>query len=188
MRNLRTGTRSTTGLRELDWSYYDTLTLAAATFVTRLFTQGLAGSTKGLHQTNMKLNGQIPTGERMTVTHIKTICTGHADIASTALTKWFLMLHNTTAEVKISGSDSILTMTLEELIGINFAVSQTALAGMNAVPNPCFTGVYKLKRPIIFAENETVEVLITHQVAVDAALAGDFVKVCLNGILERKLA
>jgi hypothetical protein len=188
MQELKTGTQSTTGVRQMEWSYYDTITLAQATLQTRMFTQGLAGSAKSLWQTNMKLNGLIPTGERMNVSHIKVMYTQPADIASTVLTDINKMLNYTTVEVKISGSDSILTMTVQELMGIPLLASQTALAGMNAVPNPVFNGVYKLKRPIVFAENQTVEVLVTHQVAIAAGIVGGFLKLSLNGILERRLA
>jgi hypothetical protein len=188
MRNLGTGTRSETSLRELHWSYYDSLVMATGTLQTRLFTQGMAGSSKQLWQTNMKLNGQIPNGERMTVTEIKCLYSTHADIASTVYANIVQMLTHTTIEVKISGSDSILTMSLNEVMGLSMLTTSTLVATYGAAPiwNPCFTGILKLKRPIVLAESETIEVLLNHQVAANASLDGDWLKISLSGILERR--
>lgn len=187
-RNLKTGTRSEQGLRELDYSYYDTLTLAVATTSYRFFTQGLAGSTKLLYQTNMPLNGQLPTGERLTVHRLKMFYTAHADIANTVWTNIFTMLKQTTIEVKISAAAPVLVMTLAEILGNPLLVSTTALAGSIASPNAKFVGVIPFNKPLIFAEQETIEVLLTHHVAVNAALAGDWLQISLNGTLERKLS
>jgi hypothetical protein len=188
MRNLSTGTRSQNTLRELHWSYYDTLVMATATLQTRLFTQGMSGSAKQLWQTNMKLNGQIPSGERLTVTDLKVLYSTHADVASTVYANIVQMLTRTTLEVRIAGSDSILTMTLNEVMGLSMLTTTTLVATYGAQPiwNPCFTGILKLKRPIVLAESESIEVLVTHHVAPNAALDGDWLKVALSGILERK--
>ena len=187
-RDLSTGSRSKNGLREMDWSYYDTHVMAAGTVQYRFFTSGLAGSAKTLDLTNMRLNGQIPTGERLTIMRLKMFYTSSADIADTAWTNLFVMFARTTIEVKVSGADSVLTITLQELLGNPLQVSQTALAGSNTTPNARFHGVFPFNKPLIYSEQETVEVLMTHQVAPNASLNGHFLKLCLSGILERKLS
>lgn len=187
-RDLSTGSRSKNTMRELEWTYYDTVTLATATLEHRMFTAGIGVNSKMKWQTNMKIGGQIPTGERMTVTAIKTLYSTHADIASTAIASIIQMLTRTVIEVKISGADSILTMTLNELMGLPMLMSTTLVATYGSAPifNPCFNGILKLKRPIVFAENESVEVVLTHNVASPAGLDGDWLKIGLNGILERQ--
>ena len=188
--DLSRGTQSEVGLRQLDWTYYDTLTMATGTLSNRLFTAGLGVGGKSLWQTNLKGNGVIPTGESMEVHSIRINYTSSADIATTALTYLYNMLCKTTAEVKIAGAESVLTVTLQELMGLNLAVSQTLVTTYaNAgIPYPIFTGEYKLKRPITFAENQTVEVLVTHQVAANSALDGHFLRIGLHGVLTRRLA
>lgn len=189
-RDLTRGTQSQIAMRELEWSYYDTITLANSTTQHRMFTQGMAGSTKQLWQTNMKVNGMIPTGERMNVTHLKVQYSTHADLAPASLTYLIQMLTKTTLELKIAGADSVLTMSMQEIMGLCLAGSVASVATYDPafIWNPCFTGVYKLKRPVIFAENQTVEGLVVHHEAPNAALNGDFLRVCLNGILERRSA
>lgn len=189
-RDLSTGTRSQGSLRELDWSYYDTMSLLSTTLSTRMFTQGLAGSSKTLYQTNMKNNGVIPTGERMTVHRIKILIANAADVASTVYANLCAILKQTTVEVKIAGSDSILTVTMQELLGESLLFPTTLVATYAAqrIPTPQFHGIFPLNRPIIFAEQESVEALVTHHVAPNAALNGTLIQISLNGILERKLS
>jgi hypothetical protein len=184
--DFREGTRSELGFRRMDWSYYDTHILAAATTQVRFFTQGLAGSTKQLWQTNMKLNGQIPTGEKLEIQRIKLMYCSSADIANTVWTNIFTMFKESTIEVKVGGADSVLTLTLQEAFGDCLLVSTTALAGAIASPNPRFHGVFPLQEIIKYSENETVEVLMTHHVAPNAALNGHWLTISLNGILNRK--
>lgn len=191
-RDLSRGTRSQVTLRELDWSYYDTMAIDHTKLQTTMFSVGRSGSTKTLDQTNMKLNSMVPTGERMTVQRVKVFLTGIADLATAKACKLFDLLKKTTFELKIAGSDSILTLTLQELFGIAVNIPQNVEVAAGVYPNPQllsqgrFHGIYPLNRPVIFAEQETIEVLITHNLTVDAALDGILFQVSLNGILERK--
>jgi hypothetical protein len=155
-----------------------------------MFTQGLSGSSKTLYQTNMKNNGVIPTGERMTVHRIKVLIAKIADVASTVYANLCAMLKQTTVEVRIAGSDSILTVTLQELMGecLLFPTTLVATYAAQTIPTPHFHGIFPLNRPIIFAEQESVEVLVTHHVAPNAAIDATQIQISLNGFLERKLS
>jgi hypothetical protein len=157
-----------------------------------MFTVGLAGATKTLALTNMKNNGVIPTGERMTVHRIKVLIAKAADVASTVYANLCSLLKYTTVEVKIAGSDSILTVTLQELMGecLLFPTTLVATFAAQTIPTPYYHGIFPLNRPIIFAEQESVEVLVTHQLqgVPAAALDGTLIQISLNGILERKLS
>jgi hypothetical protein len=186
-RDLSTGTRSETTLRLLDWTYYDSMSFLSTVLQNRFFTVGLGG-TKTLDQTNMKNNGQIPTGERLTTHRLKGFITTAATLGTTAIQMLYTTLTRTTIEVKISGADSILTITLQELFGLTSLVAITpTTAGDNLpFPQPRFHGIYPLNKPITWAQNENVEVLLTHQVAPNAALDGVILKIGLNGILERR--
>jgi hypothetical protein len=191
-RDLKGGTRSSTTLRELDWTYYDTMALDHTKLQTTMFSVGRSGSTKTLDQTNMKLNALVPTGERMTVNRVKLFLTAVTDLATAKVCKLYEMLKKTTFELRIAGSDSILTLTLQELFGTAFNIAQNVEVAAGVYPNPQiitggrYHGIYPLNRPVIFAEQETIEVAVTHQVAFDAALDGMLFMVGLNGILERK--
>ena len=69
--NLQRGTHSAGG-EVLDWSYYDTETVNHSVAVNNLFQLSLGqGSTpKTLELTNMTVNGQIPTGQRLSIHRI----------------------------------------------------------------------------------------------------------------------
>lgn len=188
-RDLTTGTRSETTLRLLDWTYYDRMSLLSTVLQNRFFTVGLGG-TKTLDQTNMKNNGQIPTGERLTTHRLKAFIVSPSALGTAAIQSLYTMLAKTTIEVKISGADSILTITLQELFGITSLVAVTPTAAGDNIPVgfafPRFHGIYPLNKPITWAQNENVEVLLTHQVAPAAGLDGTLLSIGLNGILERK--
>jgi hypothetical protein len=188
-RDLTKGTRSENTLRLLDWTYYDSMSCLSTVLQNRFFTVGLGG-TKTLDQTNMKNNGQIPTGERLTTHRLKAFITTATALGTAAVQNLYTMLTKTTVEVKISGADSVLTITLQELFGLTSLVALTPTAAGDNIPlalaQPRFHGIFPLNKPIIWAQNENVEVLLTHQVAPAAALDGVIIKLGLNGILERK--
>jgi hypothetical protein len=195
LQNLDRGTHARAG-EVLDWTYYDSFAVSAALSV-NMFQQAVGqGSTpKTLDQTNMTSNGQIPTGQRMTIHRIKLNYISQATTwasAGTAQTLYFYtMLAKTTLEFRIPGKDSLLTITLAELLGAATLLQMvpTTAGNADATIQPRFHGILPLNKPIILAAQTTFGVLVTHQTAPNAALytgAGDIVKIGLNGILERR--
>jgi hypothetical protein len=162
-----------------------------------MFQQALGqGSTpKTLDQTNMTGNGQIPTGQRLTVHRIKMFYVSQSSYWSSAGTaiiqKWYNLLAKTTFEFKIPGKDSLLTLTLQELLGPATLCADTPTVSGDSIRfiQPRYAGIFPLNKPIILAEQTTFGCLITHQTAPDSTLygtTGDIIKIGLNGILERR--
>jgi hypothetical protein len=188
-RDLSKGTYSKFG-EKLDYTYYDSALLAIATTQIRLFQQGLGqGSTpKRQDQTNMSIGGQLPRGQRMTIKNIKIMLSSATALGTAAVQKLYDMLNQTTFEFIITGKDSLISLTLQELMGISTAIAMTPTAAGDNIPFilPRYHGIFPLNIPIILAEQTNFEVKIIHQVAVDTLLAGMVLKVGLNGKLERK--
>lgn len=186
LKNLARGTHSAFG-EKLDWSYYDTISIDNAIATQRLFAlaEGQGGKTKA--ETNMSANGQIPTGQRLTIHRIKMLYKSVA-YTSAETQKFFSLLKNSVFEFFIPGKDSILTLTLQELLGAASLIDLVPAATFNQpLPEPYFHGQYPLNKPIILAEQTQFHCQITHYNSTPAAaLKGDLLQISLNGILERR--
>lgn len=191
--NLERGTHSRSG-EIMDWSYYDSFNVSAALSV-NMFQTAIGQSSKTLDITNMTSGGQIPTGQRFTVHRIKMLyvsqSTSWASAGTSQVQKWYSLLTKSTFEFKIPGKDSLLTLTLQELLGPATLVHcQPTVSGDNIpIIQPRYSGIFPLNKPIILAEQTTFGCLVTHQTAPDASLytgTGDLIKISLNGILERR--
>ena len=191
MRNLSIGTHAKSG-EVMDWSYYDSITLLSTTLSFNMFQSAVGQSSKRLDQTNMTANGLIPTGQRFTIHRVKILYTGQAGTwvsAGTAQLQYlFTALNKSTLEFKIPGKDSLLVLTLQELLGdaLQIVVAPTTAGNSLDAPKCRFSGIFPLNKPIILAEQTSFGVLVTHQVANNAALDTDILKISLNGILERR--
>jgi hypothetical protein len=173
----------------MDWTYYDTATLAAGTLSYRMFTIGLGGAAgRTLDITNMTSGGSIPQGQSLQVNRIKLFWCTSAAKATAYVNDFYLALRRTTFEFLIPGKDSLLTTTLQELMGMGSQVALTPTAAGDNIPlnTPRYHGIYPLNIPITLAALTPFEIRITCQTAFAATITGDFLTVGLNGILKRK--
>lgn len=184
--SLQEGTRSKSSGDKLDYSFYDTATLAIATTQHRLFTQQLGG-TKTLSDTNMKVGGTMPNGQRFIAHAIKIMYFSAAAKPTAFLQSYYDMLRDTTIQIILAGKDDYGTFTMAELMGASEYVALTPTAAGDNIPklSAVIRGVFPLNIPVTLAALQTFEVTMVHQVAVVAGLVGDKVRVSLNGRLER---
>lgn len=188
LQDLQAGTYGSGG-ELIDWSYYDTATLAVATTVHRLFTIGLGGGAvpKTLQTTNMTTGGSIPQGQNFTVHAIKVFYNTNNALATADVLAFYNMLKNTTVEVILPGKDSLGTWVLQELFGMSVAAAVVpTVAGDNLDFNtPRYHGVFPLNIPLVLAALTPFELRMTHHVAVTAGLADDRIQISLSGKLRR---
>jgi hypothetical protein len=182
---LQEGTYGTGG-EVIDKTFWDTLVLASATTVYRMFTvpNGQAGKTLDL--TNMISTGQISQGQNHTVNSIFVEYIAKAQRAAADLVKIYSVLNHTTVEIEIPGKDNLGDWTLAQIMGAAFVVPFAAAATINQpMIQPQFNGVLHLKVPIVLSALTSFAVKVVPQVATDAALDGDFIRIGLRGILKR---
>ena len=172
---------------QLEWSYYDTAVIAAATLVHRLFTNPLGAGGKTLADTNLTQAGQMPQGQHLEVNALKIMYTSDAAKATAVVQNLYDLLTESTISIEIANNKSMGQWTLQELMGAAtlFALTPTAAGDNIPVIQPRYTGVYLLNVPIIIAALTPFEVTLTHHVAPAAALADDKLKISLAGILTR---
>jgi hypothetical protein len=185
---LQQGTYGTGG-EVLDKTYYDTIVLAAATNVYRMFSvpegQGVPPKTRDL--TNMVAAGTMSQGQQLRVQSIQVQYISSAALATADVQTLYDFLNHTTVEILIPGKDNIGDWTLAELMGCAWLVALTPTAAGDNIPliGAQFNGIRHLKVPIVLSALTTFEVRVTPQVASGAALDGDFLRVGLRGILRR---
>jgi len=186
LEKLQIGSYGTEG-NETDWTYYDTLIMAAATAQHRMFTDPLGAGGKTYAMTNLTVAGQIPQAQMMEVMAIKVMYTSSAAKVVADLETLFLMLNNTTLALKLSNKDHTFIYTLQELLGtaLQFDVAPIAPVLAWSQPQPKFHGIFPLNKKVVLAALTPFEVQIVHHVAPGAALNGDFLRVGLAGILTR---
>jgi hypothetical protein len=190
LQGLAQGTYASQGETKI-WEYYDAFQVVVANTVNNLFTSVQGSTGKTLDVTNMTVAGQIPTGQRLTVTHIKSfVNVGYTAVLGTAGVRLlYNMLQQTTVEVKVNNKTPLLQTTLQSLLGANTLLALTPSAAGDNIPliQPTFKGVFPLNIPIVLAATTAFQVTCTHQTAPDAALAtaGTQVRIHLFGILEQ---
>lgn len=191
LQNLDRGTHARGG-EIMDWSYYDSFSLLSTRLANNMFQTAVGQSSKTLDQTNMTANGIIPTGQRLTIHRIKMFYISQsgswASAGTAQIQKWYSALAKSTFEFKIPGKDSLLTLTLQELLGPATLVADVPTVSGDSIRfiQPRYSGIFPLNKPIILAANTSFGCLVTHQTAPDATLDTDIIKIALNGILERK--
>jgi len=184
--NTQVGTYGTEG-EQLDFSYYDEATIAAATLTHRLFTNPLGSGGKTLDQTNLTLAGQIPQGQLLDVRAIKIMYTSNAVKGTAALQDLFTLLTRTTVSIKLANKESMGQWTAQELMGsaLQFAITPTNAGDNIAQLQPKFHGIFPLNKKIILAALTPFEVTVIHHAAPAATLEDDRFKISLSGILTR---
>jgi len=172
---------------QLEWSYYDTATIAAATLVHRLFTNPLGAAGKTKADTNLTTAAQMPQGHHLEVNAIKVMYESNAAKATAAVQNFYDLLTETTATFILGSVKDMGEWTLQELMGCAslFAMTPTAAGDNIPLVQPRFTGIYPLNVPIVIAALTPFECRIEHHVAPAAALADDKLKISLCGILTR---
>jgi hypothetical protein len=195
--DLRKGTYSQGG-EKIVFSYYDTCFIVASSTTAMHFFQSAQGqianngsTTKTLQHTNTSLGGQIPRGQKMRIDSIKMLYTAVAAFSAATILAWYKFLADTTLEFLINGKDSLLTITLQEVLGpaaliIPTVASSTGTELQARIILPRFHGIYPLSTPIVLAEQTNFEIRVTPQVATAATgMTGDYLKLCINGMLKR---
>lgn len=183
-KSLTSGTYQENGGEVLHWSYYDSYALLSTVNTNRLFTTGLSGGRR-IDQTNLPIGGQIPGNQRFDVHCIRAFYTAYTLKNNAALLAWYKFLTHTTLEFIINGKASSLTVGLNELFGMPTLFGEVpTVAGDNiSIPQPKPNGVYMLKPKIPLAASTNFEVKVISQVATDASLDTDILKISLGGIL-----
>lgn len=171
----------------LDWTYYDTAALAAATLTHQFFTTPLGQAGKTLADTNLTLAGQIPQGQLMDIRAIKIFYTTNNAFATADVQSFYAMLDQTTVSVKLENKETMGQWTLHELLGASTLLAVTPTAAGDNIPiiQPKYHGVFPLNKKIILAALTPFKVTVQHHTAVAAALADDRLKIGLAGILTR---
>jgi hypothetical protein len=186
LQKLQRGTYGAGG-EKIDWTYWDTLVLATATTMFRLFVNPLGSGGKTLADTNMTSAGVMPQGQHLTVHALKLFYVSNAAHNTAAVQSLYSFLRATTLEFIIPGKYTIGQWTLAEMMGTSslFAVTPTAAGDNIPLIQPTFKGVFPLNTPITLAALTPFEVQIQMHVASAAGLDGDRVLVGLNGKLLR---
>lgn len=193
LKDLKKGTHSIYG-EKLDWTLYDAATLDNAQTEYKFFQlaegQGTPAKTQNL--TNMTSSAQIPTGQRLRGARIKLMYHAAASMAGQTpeanIAHIYNFLANSVFRFLIPGKDSILTMTLQELMGISTLIPLVPTATYNVpLALPYFHGIFPLNKKIILAEqtNFTIEVKC-YASTPNAAIKGDVLRIGVNGLLERR--
>lgn len=171
----------------LDWTYYDTATLAVATTTHRLFTNPLGSGGKTLDQTNLTQAGQIPQGQQLQVHAIKVMYRSAAVKGTVSVQALYDLLATTTVSLKLANKETMGLWTLQELTGAAtlFAVTPTVAGDNIYYIQPKFHGIFPLNTKIILAALTPFEVTLQHHVAVGATIATDQLKIGLSGTLIR---
>lgn len=173
----------------LDYTFYDSAVLAAATLVHRLFSVPLGGGApaKTLDRTNQTQAGMMPQGQNLVVRAIKLWYASANAFATADVQTFYTMLRSSTLEILLPGKDSMGTWNISEILGAATLTAMTPTVAGDNIPliSPRFHGVLPLNTPLVLAALTPFEVRITHHVAVGAALADDLLFVGLTGTLQR---
>jgi hypothetical protein len=185
---LQKGTYDGTKGELMDYSLYDTWTLATGDTKYDYFTVPLNASGKNYSHTNFKLNGQMPLGHAFQVTDIAVylrlesqIGTGTGLISESDLNNF---LFKTVVSFEISGKESLGIWKLCELMGQStlYDTAESFFTSRNV-----FSGKRKLQVPIVIASLTPFKVsAVNYETSgVQSALNDSDLTISLNGILVR---
>jgi hypothetical protein len=209
-RNLAQGTYSKSG-EKLDWTYYDSQFFLTGNVQTMFFFRNGIGmpmndgvTLKSEDMTNLPLGGQLPRGQRLTIKHLKIMygigsgtypsgsAVAQAALTTAAILNFYSLMETMTFKFMITGKDSLLTLTLQEVLGANTLhlpateVGTTGSAVNNRLIMPRYHGIFPLNTPLILAEQTNFDVQVNFNSTAPAALLNyNFLKIGLNGKLER---
>jgi hypothetical protein len=186
LQNLATGTHSAFG-EKIHWSYYDRLILAAAGTVFPFF-QLPIGPGRTLADTNMTTAGVIPVNQNFKIRALTVNYAQHADIATATIALIYAFIRDVTISMSINGKAPTFQFPLTSLMGIPLLAHTTPAATITDILQSSgkFSGVFPLNVPITLAAQTNFVVNLEYPAALGAiAIVGDFLKISLDGILER---
>lgn len=171
----------------LEWSYYDTAVIAAATLRHRMFTSPVGVGGKTLADTNMTQGGQIPQAQKFEASVLKVMYTSSAAKATADLQSLYDLLSESTLEVVVGQTKNMGQWTLQELMGnaLQFSLTPTVAGDNISQPQSRSTGIYLMNIELILPALTNFELVLTHHEAPAAGLANDKLKISLAGILAR---
>jgi hypothetical protein len=188
LERMQSGTQMSMG-EKIDWTYYDTVTIANAIARHRMFTVALGGGVpaKTLAETNMLVQGLLPQGHKLFTKALKVFYTAPTGMDSENVQMIYDWIEKTTIEIKPSGKDSLGTWKLIELFGspLQIAVIPT-VPGDNIQQNQSrVVGIMPLNKTLILAALASFEVSLETHFVQNAELDGARFTLGLNGQLDR---
>ncbi len=181
------GSYSKTSAEVIDFTYYDTFSMATATLIHRMFVTPLGQAGKTLADTNMILAGLLPQGQNMTIRAFKFFYISDSEFATADIQLFYSMIKDTTFEFAVPGKENLGQFNLMEIAGISTMIAMTPSAAGDNIPliQPTYKGIFPLNRPIRIGATQAFEVRIQHQVAPNASLDGNRMMIGLYGKLIR---
>ena len=186
LQKLQSGTYGKGG-EVLDWTYYDTLKMVAATTVYRMF-QAPLSSSRTLDETNMLSAGMIPQGQKHVIRALQLNYTTAGAFATLDIQSFYTALKKTVVEFIIPGKDTMGQWPLMQLLGAATLCAETPTAAGDNIPiiQPRYHGIMPLNTPIRLAALTPFEIRVTAAgAAFAAALADDLIWIGLVGTLRR---
>lgn len=190
MIKLQQGTYSDEG-EILDWTYYDTQRLAAATlehtyFITaqgEAFDDGVAGF-KSFADVNFPGRG-MPSTQNLEIKAIKCIYKPAEVRTEAEMVNIVDMLRTSKFSFVIGNKAPVLELNLLDLLGLNFPVIKAAAAVSDDHIRAIAAKAYPLNISLVVSGQTKFNCLIQHAAAPAAGIAGDMIQVSLQGILQR---
>lgn len=167
---------------KLWWSYYDSVILAAATLIHRLFTIPVGQAGKGYNMSNWPLAAVMPSNEKFRVHALE--CYYYTDAAKTQAQKqnWIDAMMQSFFELVINSKTSQLQLPMIQLLGsaVDMVVTGAAAGDFNT-GRAVYKGCFELPIKIVLAANTPVYGVLNFTVAHNASLDGDRVYMCMVG-------
>lgn len=188
---LQAGTYGATG-EKLSWVYYDTAPVPAAAGAVQMFQTPISG-TKTISETNMVTGGQIPQGQKFVINSIAMAYKSNTESTTIAeLNEFYTLLNTAIVQIKISNKAPMLQIKLNELMGVQFMnaaaiAASAALGGISTSQANIFTGVWKLKTPIVIGSLTPFAVELIFPTAPATSVQSDIITASLRGTLIRAL-
>jgi hypothetical protein len=190
MIKLQQGTYSDEG-EILDYSYYDTQRIAAATlehnyFLTsqgEAFDDGVAGF-KDFSDVNFPGRG-MPSTQNFEIKAIKIIYKPAEVRTEAEMVNIVDMLRKSKFSFLIGNKAPVLELNMLDLMGINFPVVKAAAAVADDHIRAIAAKAYPLNISLVLAGQTKFNCLIQHAAAPAAGIAGDLIQISLQGILQR---
>jgi|WetSurMetagenome_2_1015567.scaffolds.fasta_scaffold384870_2 hypothetical protein len=187
LNRLQQGTYTNDG-EGIDWKYYDTLAIPTTAQTMQFFTVG-QGGTKTIADTNMTLNGQIPNGQHMKITHIRATyrsATGIVSLAEQLDLNTFV--DTSVLEFVILNKSPMLQTKMSDIMGLSMMAPVAVTTGSYASSQfGIFSSTYRLRTPIILAGLTSFKVPLTLTQTPPTSVQGDSLALYLGGRLVRTL-
>ena len=187
--SLQQGTYGTEG-QGMDWTYWDEIALTAAGASFSLF-QNIQGRT--VDQTNMVINGQIPSAQNFVIRCINLCYLSTAVKAAADIQTFFNWIMGVVLQIAPTGIANIFEKPLTEMFAIPIMMQATTTTATDVGVSSAlmstgrFLNTSILNVPITLAGNVTFKVTLSYPTALGGgnALIGDILRIGFNGYLVR---